>query len=136
MLEFVRKLFLHVSPNVTALSKTIEDCLLSLGYKLDTAVGFAYVELSLLIDLQDALQHHFSNSLNWYISLRHAMDELVHKLLQNACASTLNDPSPELPTNGVSQGAAAGTNSKKRGQTLLEQSEAEGQQENEGSRKR
>ena len=38
VLEFARTLFLRVSPNVTAVSHTLEDCLSVLGYKLDTIV--------------------------------------------------------------------------------------------------
>ena len=38
-LEFIRVFFLRVSPNVTAISKTFEDCLGALGYKLETAVS-------------------------------------------------------------------------------------------------
>lgn len=42
-LEFVRALFLRVSPNVTAISNTLEDCLGALGYKLETIVSSFYV---------------------------------------------------------------------------------------------
>ena len=38
VLEFARTLFLRVSPNVTAVSYTLEDCLISMGHKPDTMV--------------------------------------------------------------------------------------------------
>ena len=38
VLEFVRTLFLRISPNVTAVSHTLEDCLISMGHKLNTMV--------------------------------------------------------------------------------------------------
>lgn len=38
VLEFVRVLFLRVSPNATAMSKTFEDCLSAVGFKLETVV--------------------------------------------------------------------------------------------------
>ena len=39
LLEFMKTLFLRVSPNVTAMSSTLEDCLYALGYKLETVVS-------------------------------------------------------------------------------------------------
>ena len=44
LLEFSRSFFLRVSPNMTAMSTTLEDCLGTLGYKLETVVSVLFDE--------------------------------------------------------------------------------------------
>lgn len=44
LLEFSQSFFLRVSPNMTAMSTTLEDCLGTLGYKLETVVSVLFDE--------------------------------------------------------------------------------------------
>ncbi|KAJ6538683.1 hypothetical protein DFH09DRAFT_1323637 [Mycena vulgaris] len=66
VLDFVTRLFLNLPPNNTAFCNTLEGFLASRGYKLRT---------------KDTLRVRFGNALEWYISLQHAVNDAVDKLL-------------------------------------------------------
>ncbi|KAF7364466.1 hypothetical protein MSAN_01108000 [Mycena sanguinolenta] len=66
LLEFVRRLFLNIAPNNTALANTLETFLDSMGYKLEN---------------RDALRRRFGNALDWYISMRHLLDSQIDDMV-------------------------------------------------------
>ncbi|EDR04478.1 uncharacterized protein LACBIDRAFT_304591 [Laccaria bicolor S238N-H82] len=66
VLDFVSRLFLHVSPNATAWCNTVEEFLQSQGYKLTT---------------QDSLRRRFSEALKWYNGLQDATTKHVGNVL-------------------------------------------------------
>ncbi|KAJ6540025.1 hypothetical protein DFH09DRAFT_1090032 [Mycena vulgaris] len=66
VLDFVTRLFLNLPPSNTVFCNTLEGFLASRGYKLRT---------------KDTLRVHFGNALEWYISLQHAVNDAVDKLL-------------------------------------------------------
>ncbi|KAJ7821848.1 hypothetical protein B0H13DRAFT_2241700 [Mycena leptocephala] len=73
VLEFVMGLFLNMPPNNTALTKTLETYLDSMGYKLDNRVC-----------LLDALRRRFGNALEWYTSMRHRTTEKIDGIISLA----------------------------------------------------
>ncbi|KAJ6487508.1 hypothetical protein DFH09DRAFT_948543, partial [Mycena vulgaris] len=66
VLEFVMQLSLNMPPNNTALTKTLESYLDSLGYKLDN---------------RDALRRCFGNALEWYTSMRHITTNKIDRIV-------------------------------------------------------
>ncbi|KAK7438106.1 hypothetical protein VKT23_018272 [Stygiomarasmius scandens] len=68
MLDFVSRLFLRISPNVTAWCGTLEDYLRSQGYWLRG---------------QDPLRRRFGNCLLWFTSLQDAVRTLLKSTIEN-----------------------------------------------------
>ncbi|KAK7448906.1 hypothetical protein VKT23_013638 [Stygiomarasmius scandens] len=68
MLDFVSRLFLRISPNVTVWCGTVEDYLLSQGYWLRG---------------QDPLRRRFGNCLLWFTSLQDAVRTLLKSTIEN-----------------------------------------------------
>ncbi|KAJ7851149.1 hypothetical protein B0H14DRAFT_3662493 [Mycena olivaceomarginata] len=64
-------LFLNMPPNNTALTKTLETYLDSMGYKLANHT-------------QDALRRRFGNALEWYTSMRHRTTEKIDGIISLA----------------------------------------------------
>ncbi|KAJ6534507.1 hypothetical protein DFH09DRAFT_1092099 [Mycena vulgaris] len=82
VLDFVMRLFLNLPPNNTAFCNTLEGFLASRGYKLRTKVRVYTVLACCGAHIsQDTLGVHFGNALEWYISLQHAVNAAVDKLL-------------------------------------------------------
>ncbi|EIN05046.1 hypothetical protein PUNSTDRAFT_40420, partial [Punctularia strigosozonata HHB-11173 SS5] len=59
LLEFTRILFLHLAPNVTAWTATLEFFLEGRGYKLR----------ELIQNFQDTLRRRYGNALKWFTHL-------------------------------------------------------------------
>ncbi|KAJ7156562.1 hypothetical protein C8R43DRAFT_883873 [Mycena crocata] len=78
VLDFVTQLFLNMPPNNTALTKTLETCLDSLGYKVEN---------------RDALRRRLGNVLEWYTSMRHLSTARIDGVISEA-RNLLRDPAP------------------------------------------
>ncbi|KAK7435870.1 hypothetical protein VKT23_019401 [Stygiomarasmius scandens] len=87
MLDFLARLFLHVSPNVTAWCGALEDYLRQQGYWLQG---------------QDPLRRRFGNCLLWFNSLQDAVRACVKSGLENVRAGQLQQSSDDPITADVS----------------------------------
>ncbi|CAK5275206.1 unnamed protein product [Mycena citricolor] len=84
VLDFGKDLFLNQAPNNRALTKTIEQCLDRLGYKLPN---------------HESLQCQFGNALEYYVMLRHSTDQAIDNILATVRQGIQNeDDSHECPT--------------------------------------
>ena len=86
MLEFVRELFVHAAPNITAWCQTLETFLVARRFKLVSRVRLVYFILSggwvfLLKHFQDSLRQRFSNTLHWFGILKDTKEGYVHNYL-------------------------------------------------------
>ncbi|KAJ7430688.1 hypothetical protein B0H11DRAFT_2391891 [Mycena galericulata] len=80
VLEFVMQLFLNMPPNNTAMTKTLETYLDSMGFKLEN---------------RDALRRRFGNALEWYTSLRHITTSKIDRIITlSRDLLPQNSPSP------------------------------------------
>ncbi|THU78955.1 hypothetical protein K435DRAFT_699011, partial [Dendrothele bispora CBS 962.96] len=87
MLDFVNRLFLRVSPNVTAWCGALEDYLRQQKYYLRG---------------QDPLQRHFGNCVLWFTSLQDAAHTHVKQILENVRSDliiTANRRATEMSEN-------------------------------------
>ncbi|KAK7441188.1 hypothetical protein VKT23_016669 [Stygiomarasmius scandens] len=87
MLDFVSRLFLHVSPNHTAWCSAVEDFLRCQGYRLQG---------------KDPLRRRFGNALQWFNSLQ-AESEVFLKSLLSRTRTQLLTP---VPQSSDSQGSS------------------------------
>ncbi|CAK5282226.1 unnamed protein product [Mycena citricolor] len=84
VLDFAQDLFLNQAPNNRALTKTIEQCLDRLGYKLPN---------------RESLRRQFGNALEYYVMLRHSTDQAIDNILATVRQGIQNeDDSHERPT--------------------------------------
>ncbi|KAJ7659678.1 hypothetical protein DFH06DRAFT_1402738 [Mycena polygramma] len=91
VLEFVMRLFLNMPPNNTALTRTLEGFLDSMGYKLDN---------------WDALRRRFGTALEWYTSMRHLTTARISRIIDAArnllpenCASQEGSVASDAPAS-------------------------------------
>ncbi|EEB99623.1 hypothetical protein MPER_00665 [Moniliophthora perniciosa FA553] len=100
VLEFVSKLFLRVPPNHTAWCETLQDFLESSGYQLHG---------------KDPLRRRFANALQWYGTMKNAVETHVKNTLALAREGILQPHSkldPHMtPSDYVSTGDGAGDDS-------------------------
>ncbi|CAK5283719.1 unnamed protein product [Mycena citricolor] len=84
VLDFAQDLFLNQAPNNRALTKTIEQCLDRLGYKLPN---------------HESLRRQFGNALEYYVMLRHSTDQAIDNILATVRQRIQNeDNNHECPT--------------------------------------
>ncbi|CAK5277257.1 unnamed protein product [Mycena citricolor] len=84
VLDFAQDLFLNQAPNNRALTKTIEQCLDRLGYKLPN---------------RESLRRQFGNALEYYVMLRHSTDQAIDNILATVRQRIQNeDDNHERPT--------------------------------------
>ncbi|CAK5268150.1 unnamed protein product [Mycena citricolor] len=106
VLDFVQDLFLNQAPNNRALTKTIEQCLDCLGYKLPN---------------QESLRRQFGNTLEYYTILRHwtdqAMDDILQSVREEMCKEEEHCERPSTPTPSPHRGAEESPR-KRRGREL------------------
>ncbi|KAJ3978980.1 hypothetical protein F5890DRAFT_1421989 [Lentinula detonsa] len=83
LLDFVTRLFLRISPNVTAFCSAIEDFLKSQGYQLRG---------------QDPLRRRFSNALRWFNALQQSMKSTVDASINQTRSKiqSLNTSPPDV----------------------------------------
>ncbi|KAJ3475061.1 hypothetical protein NLI96_g12083 [Meripilus lineatus] len=102
LLDFVKRLFLRLPPNVSGWCETLEDFLDYRGYRLETQVRPKCILLVFRMAFMDAVQEgirrRFANALRWYTVTVIRTEELVRCEVDNQRPSRHTNPSrnPQL----------------------------------------
>lgn len=105
MLDFVKKLFLRLPPNLSGLCEALEDFLDCRGYRLRTQVGpesFILRSPKVTDIFQGGTRRRFSNALRWYTVLSLQTAELVRQAIDEKRPPerpTTDNPSPNLESS-------------------------------------
>ncbi|KAJ7025006.1 hypothetical protein C8F04DRAFT_968373 [Mycena alexandri] len=117
VLEFARNLFLHVAPNNTAFSATLEGVLAAMGFQLQHQASFSYCASQ-----TNSLRRRFGNTLMWYTHAYNRLKDKYTRLIDVARETLhpepLSAPPAPQPTPQRASQTPGGRTTESRGRSI------------------